>query len=580
MSSRLGDILIKEDIISLDQLKNAIEEQRRTGKRLGEALLSLGYINEYQLVESLSKQYGVPAVNIDEFDVTPDIIKLVPRESAIKYSLIPISRLGTTLVLAMSDPSNIFAIDDIKFATGRNIEVVVAPEAVVQKSIEKYYGSEKEWKAKVKTDRKEESVVRMLKELEDISVETKAGEEIDLNDLERASSEAPVVKLVNHILSDSIRRGASDIHVEPYESDYRVRFRIDGVLYDIMRPPLKLRNAISSRIKIMASLDIAERRLPQDGRIKVKFGQERTIEYRVSVIPTIFGEKIVMRLLDKENLQLQLTRLGFEEEQLLVFRECIRRPYGMVLITGPTGSGKTTTLYSGLIELNHPNINISTAEDPVEYSLIGVNQVQIHEEIGLTFAACLRSFLRQDPDVILVGEIRDYETAEIATKAALTGHLVLSTLHTNDATSSVTRLLNMGMEPFLVTASLNLVIAQRLVRKICQECKEEMEISPQVLIDLGAQPKDVSEYKIYTGRGSGCKTCLGTGYKGRLAVYEVMALTEELKEFILSGASALELKREAIRQGMKTLRQSALTKLKQGITTVEEVVRNTASDNY
>ncbi|HEX3036407.1 MAG TPA: type IV-A pilus assembly ATPase PilB [Thermodesulfobacteriota bacterium] len=578
MSSRLGDILIKEDIISLDQLKSAIEEQRRTGKRLGETLLNLGYINEYQLVEFLSKQYDVPAVNLDEFDITPDVLKLVPRESALKHVLIPINSSGSTLVLAMSDPSNIFAIDDIKFATGRNIEVVVASEQTIQKAIEKYYGSDQEWKAKVKTDKKEESVVQMMKELEDIFVEIRGDEEVELNDLEKASSEAPVVKLVNHVLFDSIKRGASDIHIEPYENDYRIRFRIDGVLYDIMRPPLKLRNSVSSRIKIMSSLDIAERRLPQDGRIKVKLS-EKTVEYRVSVVPTIFGEKVVMRLLDKESLQLDLTKLGFEEDQLQGFKESIYRPYGMVLITGPTGSGKTTTLYSGLIELNRPNINISTAEDPVEYSLVGVNQVQIHEEIGLSFAACLRSFLRQDPDVILVGEIRDYETAEIATKAALTGHLVLSTLHTNDAPSTVTRLLNMGMEPFLVTASLNLVVAQRLIRKICLDCKEEIEVSPQVLIDLGMSPKEVSEYKFYSGRGNGCRTCIGTGYKGRMAVYEVMKITEELKEFILSGASALELKREAIRQGMRTLRQSALGKLKRGLTTIEEVVRNTAPDN-
>ncbi|HXG30322.1 MAG TPA: type IV-A pilus assembly ATPase PilB [Thermodesulfobacteriota bacterium] len=579
ISNRIGDILIKEDVISLDQLKNAIEEQKQSGKRLGETLLNLGYIDENQLVAYLSKQYGVPAIDLDQFDISPEVLKIVPRESAIKHKLIPINRSGSTLVVAMSDPSNIFAIDDLKFATGKNIEVVVTSERAIQNAIEKYYGSQREWEEKVKAEQTIGAVDKLIGELEDYAVDVIGNEEINVSELERASEEAPVIKLVNHILLDAMRRGASDIHIEPYEKDYRVRYRIDGILYDTMHPPSKLKNAVSSRVKIMANLDIAERRLPQDGRIKVQVGQGKNMEFRVSVIPTIFGEKVVLRLLDKESLQLDLTKLGFEEEQLKAFRDSIYKPYGMVLITGPTGSGKTTTLYSSLMELNRQDVNISTAEDPVEYSLTGVNQVQIHEEIGLTFAAALRSFLRQDPDIILVGEIRDYETAEIAIKAALTGHLVLSTLHTNDAPSTVTRLLNMGVEPFLVTASLNSIVAQRLMRKVCMDCKEEIEVPPQVLIDLGVPPKEVSDYVIYRGRGNGCKTCLGTGYKGRVAVYEVMTLTEELKEFILSGASALELKREAIRQGMKTLRQSAISKLKQGITTVEEVVRTTSSDS-
>lgn len=579
MSSRFGDILVKEEVISLDQLKTAIEEQKQTGKRLGETLLRLGYINEYELVAFLSKQYRVPAINLDEFEIAPDVLKLVPRESAVKHGLIPINRSGSNLVVAMSDPSNIFAIDDLKFATGHNIEVVVASERAIKNAIDKYYGSKKEGSAKIEVEDTGVSIDQIMGELQDFIVELGGEEEIEVNDLARASEEAPVVKLVNHILIDAIGRNASDIHIEPYEKDYRVRYRIDGVLYDIMRPPMRLKNAVSSRVKIMANLDIAERRLPQDGRIKLRLGRGRNMEYRVSVIPTIFGEKVVMRLLDKSSLQLDLTKLGFEEDQLKAFKDSIYKPYGMVLITGPTGSGKTTTLYSALMELNRPDVNISTAEDPVEYSLPGVNQVNIHEEIGLNFAACLRAFLRQDPDIILVGEIRDYETAEIAIKAALTGHLVLSTLHTNDAASSITRLLNMGIEPFLVTASLNAVVAQRLMRKVCTFCKEEVKVSPQVLIDLGVPPKEVSEYKVYKGKGDNCKTCLGTGYKGRVAVYEVMVLTEELKEFVLSGASVLELKREAIKQGMKTLRQSALLKLKRGISTVEEVVRNTAPDN-
>lgn len=579
VKKRMGDILIKEDVINLDQLKTAIEEQRSTGKRLGETLLNLGYIDEHQLVAYLSKQYGVPAVNLDQFDIPTEILKLIPRESAIKHKLIPVNQTKDSIVVAMADPSNIFAIDDLKFATGKKIEVVVTSERSINRAIEKFYGSKEEWDSAVKSQQSDQEVDRILGDLDEFDLELSKSEEIDVSDLEKASEEAPVIKLVNHILTDSIRKGASDIHIEPFEKDLRIRYRIDGVLYDTLRPPLKLKNAISSRVKIMANLDIAERRLPQDGRIKVKLGGDRSMEYRVSVMPTIFGEKVVMRILDKESLQLDLTKLGFVEDQLTHFRESIYQPYGMVLLTGPTGSGKTTTLYSSLIDLNQEDINICTAEDPVEYSLDGINQVQVHEEIGLSFASCLRSFLRQDPDIILVGEIRDYETAEIAIKAALTGHLVLSTLHTNDAPSTITRLLNMGVEPFLVTSSLNAIVAQRLVRKVCPTCSEKVEVAPQVLIDLGVPPKEVSEYEVYKGKGEGCKTCIGTGYKGRVAVYEVMPITEELKEFILSGASSLEIKREAMRQGMKTLRKSVLEKLKLGITTTEEVVRNTAPDN-
>ncbi len=575
----MGDILIKEDVINLDQLKTAIQEQKETGKRLGETLLNLGYIDEHQLVAYLSKQYGVPAINLDQFDISMDILKTVSRESALKHKLIPINKSGSTLVVAMSDPSNIFAVDDLKFATGHNIEVVVTSERSIRNAIDRFYGSQQEWEDARKARESTAAVDKLMGDLDDFLIEISGEENIDLNDLEKASEEAPVIKLVNHLLMDSIRKGASDIHIEPYEKSLRIRYRIDGVLYDIMHPPIKLKNAVTSRVKVMSNLDIAERRLPQDGRIKVKMAQNRVMEYRVSVVPTLFGEKVVMRILDKESLQLDLTKLGFYEEQLEVFRRSIYQPYGMVLITGPTGSGKTTTLYSSLMDLNQIDVNISTAEDPVEYSLPGVNQVQVHEEIGLTFASCLRSFLRQDPDIILVGEVRDYETAEIAIKSALTGHLVLSTLHTNDAPSTITRLLNMGVEPFLVTASLNAIVAQRLVRVVCPECRAETEIAPQVLIDLGVPPKEVTDYILYKGRGEGCKLCSGTGYKGRLAVFEVMELTEELKEFILSGASSLEIKREAIRQGMRTLRQSALRKLKEGVTTIEEVVRNTAADD-
>jgi len=576
---KMGDILIKEDVINLDQLKSAIQEQKHSGRKLGETLLNLGYIDENQLVAYLSKQYAVPAINLEQFEVSEEALKLVPRETAFKHKLVPIDRSGSTLVVAMADPSNIFAIDDLKFATGQNIEVVVASERSIKTAIESHYGSQAEWDKKVQVEKSQEELGNLIGDIEDFVLDGSGEEKIDLNDLQHASEEAPVIRLVNFILLEAIRRDASDIHVEPYENDYRVRLRIDGVLYDILKPPRQLRNAVSSRIKVMSNLDIAERRLPQDGRIKIKASGGKSMEYRVSSIPTITGEKVVLRLLDKESLKPDLTELGFMEYELKLFRESIYEPFGMVLLTGPTGSGKTTTLYSGLMELNREDVNISTAEDPVEYSLPGVNQVQIHEAIGLNFAACLRAFLRQDPDIILVGEIRDYETAEISIKAALTGHLVLSTLHTNDAPSSITRLLNMGVEPFLLTASLNAVLAQRLVRKICEECKEVVDVSPQVLIDLGVPPKEVSDYVVYRGVGEGCKKCMTTGYKGRTAVYEVMMITEEVKEFILSGASALELKREAIRQGMKTLRQSCLYKLKEGVTTIEEVVRNTSQDD-
>ncbi len=575
----MGDIFLKEELINADQLQEALEEQKKSGDRLTDVLLNMGYIDEYQLAAHLSKQYGVPAINLDSFDIDREALKFVSRESATKYNLIPITQANSTLVIAMSDPSNIFAIDEIKFATGKSIEVVVATERSIEKSIYEYYGSEREWEERRRNEETYKEVDKLIGELKDYSVEIKADSDISVKELERASGDAPVIRLVNHLLLDALRRGASDIHIEPYSKDYRIRYRVDGVLYDIIRPPTKLRNAVSSRIKVMANLDIAERRLPQDGRIRIKFGKNRNVEFRVSVIPTLFGEKAVMRILDQESLQLDLTKLGFDEEQLKDFRQSILKPFGMVLITGPTGSGKTTTLYSSLMELNNTEVNISTAEDPVEYSLPGVNQVQVNDDIGLTFASCLRSFLRQDPDVILVGEIRDYETAEIAIKSALTGHLVLSTLHTNDAPSSITRLLNMGVEPFLVTASLNAVVAQRLVRKVCRDCRVQYEVSPQALIDLGVPPKEVSDFTVYKKSDNGCKKCLGTGYSGRMAVYEVMVISEELKEFILSGASAYEIKREAMRQKMKTLRQSALNKLKQGITTIEEVLRNTANDN-
>lgn len=564
-SGRLGELLLREKLITPLQLQQAIEEQKSTGGRLGYQLTKMGFIEENELTAFLSKQYGVPSIDLNEFDIEPEIIKLIPKEVVLKHQVIPINRTGSTLIVAMADPSNIFAIDDIKFLTGYNVEVVVASEQAIEGAVEKYYTSN------VTFD-------DVMLDFDDDEVDiVDADEDINELDLERSAGDAPVIKLVNLILLDAIRKGASDIHVEPFEKQLRVRYRIDGMLYEVMKPPVKLKHAITSRIKIMSNLDIAERRLPQDGRIKLKMGKNKEMDFRVSILPVIWGEKVVLRLLDKSNLQLDMTKLGFEEKELEGFKKVILNPYGMILVTGPTGSGKTTTLYSVLSELNRTDTNISTAEDPVEYNLFGINQVQMHDDIGLNFGSALRSFLRQDPDIILVGEIRDFETAEIAIKAALTGHLVLSTLHTNDAPSSVSRLLNMGIEPFLVAASVIMIVAQRLARRVCQECKAPLDdVPPQVLLDLGVHPDDVDDFVVY--KGEGCRVCNGSGNKGRVACYEIMIMTEELREFVLNGASTLELKREAIRQGMKSLRMAALGHLRKGMTSVEEVVRVTAED--
>jgi type IV pilus assembly protein PilB len=563
--SRLGELLVRENLISLQQLQKAQEESRKSGNRLGYALTKLGYIAESDLTNFLSKQYGVPSINLSDFEIDPDVLKLIPKDVAKKHLCIPINRAGASLIVAMADPSNIFAIDDLKFLTGYNIEVVVAAEASIEEAIVRYY------------ETKQVSYDEVMSGFDENEIAFgEDSEDVNSIDLEKQSQEAPVVKLCNLILINAIKRSASDIHIEPYEKSYRVRYRVDGVLYEEMHPPLKLRNAITSRIKIMANLDIAERRLPQDGRIKLKLGKGREMDYRVSVLPTLFGEKIVLRLLDKSNLQLDMTKLGFEEAQLVHFKYALDQPNGMVLVTGPTGSGKTTTLYSALKELNKTTDNISTAEDPVEFNLPGINQVQMHDDIGLNFAAALRSFLRQDPDIIMVGEIRDFETAEIAVKAALTGHLVLSTLHTNDAPSTVTRLLNMGVEPFLVTASVNLVMAQRLARKICKECRVEVPPVPQVLMDIGVKP-DIAE-QATMWKGQGCNLCNNTGYKGRIALYEVMPFTDGLKELVLQGASAAELKAEAIRLGMLTLRMSGINKVLEGMSTPDEVARVSAAD--
>jgi type IV pilus assembly protein PilB len=566
-SNRLGEILVKNNLIARDQLEKALEEQKLSGgqARLGSILIKQNLISEQNLTSFLSKQFGVPTVNLADYEIDASVIKLIPPEVVQKYQLVPVNRAGATLIVAVSDPSNLFAIEDIKFMTGYNVEMVVASESAIKATIDKHYDQSASL-ADVMGDM----------DLEDLEI-IGEDDDVDVTSLERATEDAPVVKMVNAILQDAIRKKASDIHIEPYERLFRVRYRIDGILYEVMKPPIKLKNAITSRIKIMAELDIAERRLPQDGRIKIKLGGGKDMDFRVSCLPTLFGEKIVMRLLDKGNLQTDLTKLGYEPEALAHFMREIHKPFGMVLVTGPTGSGKTVSLYSAISELNKVSENISTAEDPVEFNFAGINQCQMHEDIGLNFAAALRSFLRQDPDIIMIGEIRDFETAEIAVKAALTGHMVLSTLHTNDAPATINRLLNMGIEPFLVASAVNLITAQRLARRVCTECKAPEDIPVQALIDAGVSPEDAPVYVCMKGKG--CTVCNNTGYKGRVGFYQVMPMLEEIRELILNGANTAEIKRESMRLGIKTMRQSGLTKLKEGVTSFEEVLRVTISDD-
>jgi len=570
MSQRLGDLLVKEKIITPEQLEQANKVQKEQSCRLGSALVKLGFLTDEDVTNFLSRQYGVPAINLSYFEIDPAVVKLIPFETAKRYQILPLSRVGASLTIAMVDPTNVFAMDDIKFMTGFNIEPVVASESSILAGIDKAYGGGTK-------EEDLETVMQSMSEMGDSDVELQSEEQqMELAELEKAADEAPVVKLVNVVLGDAVKRGASDIHIEPYEKEFRVRFRIDGVLQSIMSPPLKLKDAITSRLKIMSKLDISEKRLPQDGRIMLKMnigGRKKQLDFRVSTLPTLWGEKIVLRLLDKENLRLDMTKLGFEAESLVKFEKAILKPYGMVLVTGPTGSGKTNTLYSAISRLNQPDTNIMTAEDPVEFQLGGVNQVQMKEQIGLNFAAALRSFLRQDPNIILVGEIRDFETAEIAIKAALTGHLVLSTLHTNGAPETITRLMNMGIEPFLVATSVHLICAQRLVRRICKECIEVMDVPVQTLIDAGFTPEEAKTTKIQKGKG--CGVCNSTGYKGRCGLYEVMEVDDEIRELVLVGASAVELKKKAIERGMITLRRSGLIKVAAGMTTLEEVARET-----
>ena len=574
MPSRLDEILVTTNIVPQDQLQRALEHQRVHGGRLGSALVALGFVSEDQVTAALAGGYGVPAVQLSQRVVDPAVIRLVPVDAVRKHKVMPLQRIGATLKLAMIDPSDMVALDDIRFMTGLNVEPLLASEGGILEAIERHYGTAEEDQRKKQL----EDLVSFIDEDQAESVELEDVDDGTLNlaALERAAEEAPVIRLVNYILTDAVRRAASDVHMEPYERDYRVRFRVDGILQEVMKPPLKLRDAITSRIKIMAKLDIAEKRLPQDGRIMLKLqheGQKKQIDLRVSILPTLHGEKIVMRLLDKSNLRLDMTKLGFEAESLAKFQKAIFKPYGMVLVTGPTGSGKTNTLYSSIAQLNKPETNILTAEDPVEFQLPGINQVQMKEQIGLNFAAALRSFLRQDPNIILVGEIRDFETAEIAIKAALTGHLVLSTLHTNDAPSTISRLMNMGIEPFLVATSVHLICAQRLVRRLCPECKVPENPGYNVLVDAGFTPEEARSVKVYTHKG--CPACLDRGFRGRVGLYEVLEINDEIREMILTGCSAVDLRRKAIEQGMVSLRRSGLTKVKDGLTSIEEVVRET-----
>ena len=611
MASKLGEMLVKAQLITDAQLEEAIKVQRREGGKLGSIVVRQGFCADQDIVSFLGMQYGVPAADLDQWPpIEPSVIALVPAELANKHKVLPLQRSGNVLTMAMSDPTDIFAMDDVRFHTGYNIDPVVSSEMGLVRAIERYYGGSSALKLRDKDSRsvdkdkaswmdapennlaaglagaqddEELDLKGLEEELGDADTEfdqtLEDEDNINPNDMKKGSEEAPVVRLVNMVLIDAIRKGASDIHIEPYEKNYRIRFRIDGLLQEVMRPSIKLKDPVTSRIKILAKLNIAEKRLPQDGRIKLRVnlaGKQKVIDYRVSILPTLFGEKIVLRLLDSDKLMLDLTKLGFEPESLAQWDRQISKPYGMVLVTGPTGSGKTNTLYSSIAKLNTNDVNIMTAEDPVEFNFAGINQVQMKEQIGLNFAAALRSFLRQDPNIILVGEIRDFETAEIAIKASLTGHLVLSTLHTNDAPSTINRLMNMGVEPFLVATSVNIICAQRLVRRICVKCKtaDPHNLPREALIKVGFTDEEMKN-GINTMKGAGCETCGGRGYKGRVGLYEVLEMTETLKDMVLTGASAIELREQAQKEGMITLRRSGCRKVLDGVTTLEEIVRET-----
>lgn len=566
LSTKIGTLLLSENLITQEQLEQAIQVQKKEGGRLGSLFIKLGFVDESKIAEFLSKQYNVPYIDLNTISIDSRTLNYIPKDLSRKFLVIPFDREGQNLKIAIADPSNVYAMEELRFVTGFNIKPYVAVESTISGYLEKQ-GDEKAQLAEMENNYNDF-------ELDDLEFE-EAEEELSLEALKKDVDDTPIVKLVNHIFNEAVKKGASDIHIEPYEKEFRIRYRIDGVMHEFMRPPRGVKDAVTSRLKILSDLDIAERRLPQDGRIKIRL-QGKSIDMRVSTLPVLYGEKVVMRILDKSNLQLDLEKMGFEKSSMDRFTNAIESPYGMVLVTGPTGSGKSTTLYSALSKVNTEDVNIMTAEDPVEYNIFGINQVQMKEDIGLNFSAALRSFLRQDPDIIMVGEIRDYETAEIAIKAALTGHLVLSTLHTNDAPSTINRLLNMGIEPFLVASSTNLILAQRLARRICAHCSEEVHLPDEALISVGFKKKDLGKFK--PKKGKGCDACSGTGYKGRLALYEVMEVSENIKDLILRGANSSEIKKLALDEGMISLRMSGLEKVKKGQTTIEEIVRVTFAD--
>ncbi len=575
MASNLGELLLREKIITVEQLRAALEFQKKNSLPVGTSLIQLGYINEEEIAQALSRQLGYPYIDLDQFEVYPEVINLIPADVAKKYLVMPIHRIRSFLTLAMVDPTDLEVIEDVRFRTGLSIQPVIASESGVMNAINKYYGTA--------------DAIRVKKIVEDIEladdgrvniVEEDDKEDYDLTELESEAEEAPIIKLVNQTFIDAIKRGASDVHFEPFEMTFRVRYRIDGDLYEIVNLPLKYRSPVISRVKILSNMDIAEKRLPQDGRIKMRIkldnGKRKEVDMRVSSLPTMFGEKVVTRILDKEMLKLDLTQLGFEEDPLRQFQEAIHRPWGIILVTGPTGSGKTNTLYSAISNINSMDMNIMTAEDPVEFYIPGINQVQVKEEIGLNFATCLRSFLRQDPDIMLVGEMRDLETVDIAIKAALTGHLVFSTVHTNDAPSTVVRLANMNVEPFLIADSVIMIVAQRLIRRLCKKCAKPQRLPENALLEMGFKKADLKGIEILAPKG--CEACNRTGYKGRTGLFEVMPVDDDIREMILTRTQSREIKRKGIEKGMLTLRQSGLIKIKNGVTSVEEVLRETVRD--
>ena len=575
MGSNLGELLIQEKLLDSEQLKSAFDFHKKNDVGIGSAIISLGYLSEEEMAQALSRQLGYPYINLDQFEVYPDVISLIPVEIAKKYLIMPIHRIRSFLTLAMVDPTDLGIIEDVRFRTGLSIQPVIASESGIMSAISKYYGSSDALRVK--------QIVDEIEQAEDVSVNIieEDEEDYDIEELVHSTEEAPIITLVNTIFIDSIKKGASDVHFEPYEKNFRVRYRLDGTLHEMMNLALKFKNPVTSRVKILSNMDIAEKRLPQDGRIKMRVklenGDKKEVDMRVSSVPAVFGEKVVVRILDKAMLQLDMTKLGFEEESLDVFKRMILRPWGIILVTGPTGSGKTNTLYSGISNLNSMEKNIMTAEDPVEFYMPGINQVNIRDAIGLNFATSLRSFLRQDPDIMLVGEMRDFETVDIAIKAALTGHLVFSTVHTNDAASTILRLVNMDVEPFLIADSVVLVVAQRLVRRLCDECRTRHNLTPEALMDIGFTKEESDKVKVY--KPAGCNTCHNTGYKGRTGLFEVMEVTDDIRDLILSRAQSKEIKRKSRENGMTTLRRSGLKKIMEGTTSVEEVLRETVKDS-